>query len=165
MHWLGANTQTSVAVCYRATADVECYAVVGEAQSPAVTADTSVNDGVIRLDVTGLLPGQTYDYRIYQGDALMASGQCDTLPPSGTPFAIAYLSCLFHNQDSAEWVADSIAAHPVPVRLVVFQGDTPYIDVPTTEQAMWGETSRGLLHWIRARIDSVAGGVVANYDR
>ncbi|MEQ8231222.1 MAG: alkaline phosphatase D family protein, partial [Gammaproteobacteria bacterium] len=134
------------------------------ARSESGVADPAVDDGVVRHVVPGLAPGRTYEYEIVQAGARVGAGLCDTLPVAGTPFAIAYLSCLFHNQDTAEWVADALAAHPVPVKLVVFQGDTPYIDVPTTEQAMWGETSRGLLHWIRARIDSEAGGVVANYD-
>lgn len=163
MHWLGEISQTTAAICYRSTADVDCYAVVGDRQSQAVAADTATDDGVIRLDVSGLLPGKDYAYSIFADGVKVATGALSTMPADGEKFAIAYLSCWRHDRPS-QWVYDAISAHPVPIRLIVFLGDTPYVDVPASSSTLWGETRQGLKFEIQDRVDSEFAGVTADYD-
>lgn len=167
VYWLGLHESptNSVRICYRAEANVDCYATVGTRRSSTVTANTSVKNGIVRLDVTGLRPGQTYDYAIYAGGALIATGQCDTLPESGE-FGVAFLSCMRHDWDWSLWCYEAVRDHSPGVKVVIFQGDTPYMDVPQVQnKRIGGEVVEwGLQRFLDQRINAVAGGVAADYD-
>lgn len=163
LYWLGANTQTTACVCYRATAN-GTVAVTCDGRTFTADADTDVLDGVVRIDVTGLRAGQDYAYSISQGGAVKGAGTLSTIPADGEAWSVAFLSCWRHDIQSGEWVAEAIADHSPPVKLVMLIGDCPYMDIPFTERELYGITRLGLSDYIRSRIVATAGGTTANYD-
>lgn len=166
MHWLGAPYTDRVIICYRATESVVCYATVGDKRSESVSADTSVDDGIVRLEITGLEPDTEYNYQIFQDGTQVASGTVNTIGHSG--YAIAYMSCWQINNAPTWWVYETIRDYEerfgVPVRVVIFQGDTPYIDIPLNGETFTiGEVEyRGLANYIADEL--IAPGAVADFD-
>lgn len=164
MHWLGVASPTTIVLVYRASSNVNCYAQVGSEVSSSVLADTSVNDGLVRLEVTGLTANTSYTYTIFADGAQVATGTCNTLPATGGRWSIAVISCWQHLNEVGNWVKDVLDAHDPPVGLVYFGGDTPYTNAPTTATPVdgYGETIAGC----EAEINAIAtdGGALADFD-
>lgn len=89
--WLGSASANSATVCIRGesngTVAVSCAGAVFSG-----TVDTSVNDGVVAIVVTGLLPASSYDFSVTDAVGGSLSGSLRTMPKRYGK--VAFMSCL-----------------------------------------------------------------------
>ena len=93
-YWNGGSTPTTVRVMVRDTTNGAVSLVIG-GQTITGTIATTVNDGVVMLEATGLTPGTTYPYTISSPNG-GAAGEHKTQPASG-PTTLGVVSCQSDN--------------------------------------------------------------------
>lgn len=91
LFWNGVQGATTATLVVRATAD---GTVLWNIDGRHVTAEaaTATQDGLVRLDVTGLAPGTAYRYTVTEPGGGSGSGSIKTFPESG-PVTLAFGGC------------------------------------------------------------------------
>ena len=84
--WLGEATEATASVVVRSDA-LETLTLSCNGATYVKTADPSVDDGLVRFDITGLKAGRQYSFSMGG-----TSGAVKTMP-SRAPFSIAWFSC------------------------------------------------------------------------
>lgn len=134
LYWLGHATTTTARVCVRSTTNgvvtVSCAGGNFSAQ-----CDTSVNDGVVAIDVTGLSESTSYSISITDaGGGAATPGTLRTLPASGGK--VAFISCQDKLRANEDLMQNIIA---FGAQAVKHQGD--YIYCSAAVAGYQGETT------------------------
>jgi len=119
LYWNGIQSTTSIVVCARSTADGECTLTAG-GQSTTATAATATDDGVVRLELTGLQPDTSYSYTVTTPND-SATGEIRTFPSSGS-VKVAVVAC---HEEFMFPVVSMLADEPL---CVIHIGDETYLE-------------------------------------
>ena len=142
-YWIGDLTQNTAAIVYRATSNGDVTVTVNGSTTSAMAADTDVDDGLVRIDVTGLSANTTYTYSINLDGVEQVSNSFKT--PGANTVKIAFLSCF---KDMATNALFDVIAEYDP-HILVLIGDVPYMDTNFgTARTRWGITRKGISDYI-----------------
>jgi phosphodiesterase/alkaline phosphatase D-like protein len=130
--WLGHATESTASVCVRSDTN-GVITIACNGSSYTQSADTSVTDGNIIIDITGLSSDSSYPITITHADTTTTSGNVNTFP-SGS-HTIGWGSC---SKENRHWIAGYTITNVNDICAWVDLGDLLY----STSQGTWyGETS------------------------
>jgi len=131
--WLGHATTATARVLVRGTTN-GAVTVSGSFGSVSATLDTTVNDGVVVLNVNGLAPNTSYPITITDASGASEVGALKTMPSIGGK--VAFISCDERVRSLTDLAQNIIAAG---ANAVCHEGDYVYVAANLTNYN--GETS------------------------